>query len=141
MEEIKFRVWDKKYNKMSSFEFMQSRNVFALADGLLPEQFIILPKHENVVLMQYTGLKDKKSKDIYEGDIIRYDEDESINHWVAGEVAQILSLPGRFTARISPFEKFNGSNQNMLNEEFQDSVTIIGNIYENPELLSVSHSK
>ncbi len=72
MREIKFRAWDKKYNTMTSFEQMMSRRPFAIADGLDPEQFIVLPYHENIVLIQFTGIKGKGGVEVYEGDRIKF---------------------------------------------------------------------
>lgn len=125
MREIKFRAWDSEQKEMYLF--------FDIKDFTLGS---LNRTDTGYKFMQYTGLKDKNGKEIHDGDIIKYDEDESMNHWVSGAVAQIISLPGRFTARLTPYDKFNGSNQNTLNEDFEDSVTIIGNIYENPELLN-----
>jgi len=86
------------------------------------------------ILMQYTGLKDKKGKDIYEGDIIRYDSDESMNKWVRGEIAEVIYIPARFLLRMSPFNEIS-SNVNIMRNDVEDCVEVIGNIYENPELL------
>ena len=91
---------------------------------------------EKAVLMQFTSLLDRHGREIYEGDVIKYDEGEDINHWVAGETALVLALPGRFTARMKPYNTFTGSNQNTLTEDFRENVEVIGNIYESPELLS-----
>lgn len=67
-----------------------------------------------VTLMQYTNLKDKNGKEIYEGDIIR----QRGNDW--GEVFEVPEI-----------DFLNGWTKLALSEPFE----IIGNIYENPKLL------
>lgn len=71
----------------------------------------ILP---DVILMQYTGLKDKNGTEIYEGDIVKATKEN---------IPLIVVFWDDFTA------SFNGTKDNYLHSE------IIGNIYENPELL------
>jgi len=116
--EIKFRVWD-------NIDYMS--NHFTLHDINLGKiQFT-----SDCKVMQYTGLKDKNGKEIYEGDICKYDDNDSMSLWVRGELFVVIGLKGRFTARMKPFDKYNGSNQNTMNEDVEDCVTIIGNIYEN----------
>lgn len=72
-------------------------------------------KIDNVKSMQFTGLVDKNKKEIYEGDIIR------------GETRkfEVIFYAGMFTTDVGQY---------LLNGEYE----IIGNIYENPELLDVS---
>jgi uncharacterized phage protein (TIGR01671 family) len=62
MREIKFRAWNDKANLMFT--------PFVIVPGNFPNSERPLP--QDVDLMQYTGLKDKRGRDIYEGDIIRF---------------------------------------------------------------------
>lgn len=123
---IRFRAWDEGEKEMVT-------NLFDRA---------IINKQGNLIaqsalrLMQYTGLKDKNGKEIYEGDVVRYDESEKISHWVAGETAVVVWVAPRFTFRMKPYDEFSGSNQNMPSEDDSEFLEIIGNIYENPELLN-----
>lgn len=84
-------------------------------------------------LMQSTGLKDKNGEEIFEGDIIRYDID----------VVDIKKHPtfGFYTV-FDGREGFFGDGMSINDfeedaKEFSKTVEIIGNIYENPELLEV----
>lgn len=86
---------------------------------------------------QYTGLVDKNGKRIFEGDIIQYDDSNDISNWCRGEKAVVFCLPGRFVARMSPFNEARFTNQNYINEDFSDVCEVIGNIYDNPELLGL----
>jgi hypothetical protein len=113
MREIKFRAWFTEQNKMFSWEDLinkigVSRTVFVETDNWKP--------------MQYTGLKDKNGREVYEGDII----------------------DGLFHDYEGPFEiiYFNGcSSVKAVDDYFPclgegyRGVEVIGNIYENPELL------
>ena len=66
MREIKFRVWCKNKNEWESDYWHLT------PDGQMIDVLHNQPlKHDNHVLMQYTGLKDKNGKEIYEGDIVK----------------------------------------------------------------------
>lgn len=82
-------------------------------------------------LMQYTGLKDKNGKDIYEGDIIKWrDEILEVKWAVVG-----WTLFSRF---FSKFGRPNGDDCGEINTiGYTLKSEVIGNIYENPELLKV----
>lgn len=124
MRELKFRAWDQLTGKMYY-------NVQDMYDGWSEEEWssdeiyltgipttsfgaIISSK---IPVMQYTGLKDKKGFEIYEGDIVRTETG-------VGEVWDRLGC--WFVSLGKELGYYN------------DQIEIIGNIYENPELLSTS---
>jgi uncharacterized phage protein (TIGR01671 family) len=115
MREIKFRAWDKSINKMCG-DFL-----YFVEDAIY--QHHGNPWHDTRFFpMQYTGLKDRNGKEIYEGDILRWgnlDESTGENQihavkwanggWVLGDMDWLYVQA--------------------------DEGEVIGNIYENPELL------
>ena len=71
MREIKFRAWDKLYNRMY---YMDNCDFILERDGVsVFSEFTKDRINKNWELMQYTGLKDKNGKEIFVGDIVRYD--------------------------------------------------------------------
>lgn len=69
MREIKFRAWDKeKKDWVKYFDYLINHNGEIL---MLFEGDWEVVKSERYILMQFTGLKDKNGKEIYEGDIIQ----------------------------------------------------------------------
>lgn len=92
----------------------------------------------SIEFMQYTGLLDKNGKEIYEGDIVHYrDYDTNINHnrpgddWEKSGTAYIEFNEGAFKL----YELEDGDIEHgALIEEWADC-EIIGNVYQNPELL------
>ena len=129
MREIKFRTWDKRYNEMI-YDAHKTYDYGCCNTGSTHHQsFDCILEDENCEVMQYIGLKDKNGKEIYEGDIL------SIN--VAGVVTKktkVVYENGIFGVywRVwnSPYKEINSFNS-FCNTEFE----VIGNIFENPELL------
>lgn len=115
MREIKFRAWDKPGKHMYfSFPIVSHGewNIFYLSD--LVDKF----ESGNYILMQYTGLRDRHGKEIYEGDIVRSSAEIVLVEW-RGEMWTEEGFITGFS------ELFEGAN----------CYEIIGNVYENPELL------
>lgn len=124
--EIKFRVWDKKGKGMSysddvykfRLEFIDNK----LAIEIYYSQYSGLKRVKDFKLMQYTGLKDKNGKEIYEGDICRNgDWDENANAYVY-RIEEV-------TYKAPSFEGWNYNDNAMICE-------VIGNIYESKYLLN-----
>ena len=94
------------------------------------KEFISFP---NCELMQFTGLKDKQRKEVYEDDIIGVwvkdinKKDKLLRHRVSFN-------NGAFVLDIS--RHMDGKLFTDLNRYLEDGYVVIGNIYENPELLS-----
>ena len=124
---IKFRAWDKKHNKM------RQPSVNMLVDsynGTAWWQFgYNVPEPMEVILIQSTGLLDKNGKEIWEGDIVCFVEDVAVET-IGGHPR--YEPEGKFVeVRIPDFFI------SIYNEEVPPvtELEIIGNIYENPELL------
>lgn len=115
MREIKFRAWDKKQECMDYDFYVHSNGgIFDKARTSYDTPNIEIEEENNFEIMQYTGLKDKNGKDIYEGDIIENDTC----------IYQIEFKDGLFR-----------DTDGFLLCDIYDYSEIIGNIYENQELL------
>lgn len=119
MREIKFRAWDKKENKMQ--QVVQILYGHEASNYPLSVDFFRSVKSrliKDIELMQYTGLKDKNGVEIYEGDILKEDG-------ILSTVEYKDDIPG-FGLNNSKYSLCMYSSENM---------EIIGNIFENKELL------
>ena len=130
----KFRVWDKTTNQMRGCygfnEMEQEVYVCSVAD----DEFNGRPKtvhalkrsFDEVVIMQSTGLKDKNGVEIFEGDILYFEPYETHSNDRVVE-----HIDGAYHGRLIR----NGYSK--LLAECVYETKVIGNIYENPELLEV----
>ena len=116
--EIKFRVYIEKEGTENEYEMCYH---LAFEDYAPINELLGKVKH----LMQYTGLKDKNGKEIYEGDIVKGKEDEPMLVIWRNDLASF-----GLTKKGWMFTHFFGETLE------PEECSIIGNIYENPELLT-----
>ena len=131
MREIKFRAWDKE-NKIM---FRDNLTVLAtLRSKFLCEENGDLDVYRHFEFMQYTGLNDKNGTEIYEGDIVRLWESVGAIGGLRREYA--YPLPVEYCELWAQFVVADRQNKLQFGiwQNF-GAVEIIGNIYENPELL------
>jgi hypothetical protein len=110
--DIKFRAWDEHLKLMHDWASLKTWDFAAIES-----------QHDIVHVMQFTGLKDKDGKEIYEGDIVRDTGNEAVR-----EVAWIKNSYGLVTRE--KYRNVWGAFVSRL-----PCLKIIGNIYENPELI------
>jgi uncharacterized phage protein (TIGR01671 family) len=108
MREIKFRFWDALDEKMLNDIDIEEYTLHALRD------------FEGEIL-QYTGLKDKNGVEIYEGDVVKI---ETFNP----QIYQVGFDRGGFCF-------YNEGDSYYHDVKYLDKCTVIGNIFQNPELL------
>lgn len=131
--EIKFRAWDKE-NKAMRYGAEQAYNGhWQMNDIQYFGQLIDNPKYE---LMQFTGLRDRNGKEIYEGDIVRVHPRLVENQ--DSYTAKIVWRDSGFDLERVDFNWIGIRFANKLNEN-AEVYEIIGNIYKNPELLEVGN--
>jgi len=124
MREIKFRIWNKNENKM--FEDVSLFNDDFT--DMLNEHMRYLQTNK-CIFMQYTGEKDKNGKEIYEGDILRqFREDNCFGEYESEEFIEIVKIP--------VYTEFSNWGSGGPDGDYPIlEMEVIGNIYENEELL------
>ena len=123
MREIKFRAWDKKEKKMhydvqNIYDFMINNG------GCFEESFKDVLEYDNYVVMQYTNCYDINGKEIYEGDIV--ETTRTLNH-IIGVVTMIKGC--------WYIQDGEDSYYRLIPRFGKAENKVIGNIYENKELL------
>lgn len=144
--EIKFRAWDKENGVMIDGDSLAFEEYAPLADLLSQEG-----------IMQYTGLKDKDAgQEIWQGDILKIPVD--INNEFHGEYSlyEVIKMHGQWVVsyirsetgaklprgylRASLLNQYEYSAKLLYwSEDYMPhtKIEVIGNIYENPELIEV----
>lgn len=130
MRDIKFRAWDKKYEEMiNDIHISPEYDWLVLSDNdaLAERDNRDRGKNQEYVLMQYTGLEDENGVEIYEGDVIKIINDVSagryrVSYW--GKEAAFMII-----------DDFKPKSMRLGIWFNTNKIEVIGNIYENPELL------
>ncbi len=132
VREVRFRGYSKSLNQMFDFndyDFFISINVYHNFECYREYEKSGELQIEHLIPMQYTGLKDKNGKEIYEGDILRH---KYLNDRLI-DVDEVKFIEWGKHCYITRFE--NGGVCTSIDQITCRDCEIIGNIYENPELL------
>lgn len=131
MREIKFRAWvEEILPEINGEPHMIYPGVFQLSATGNHDYFYADRKYKNDTckfeLMQYTGLKDASGKEIYEGDIVSHEDLEP---------SEVVYYPLRGFRVNSPLSVYAGSINWWTDDDGKVIFEVVGNIYENRELL------
>jgi len=122
---FKFRAWIKKEKYMLDHRQLMNKFLDLRGNNRKYDPF----NDPSLIVMQRTGLMDKQGKDIYDGDIVAY-WDEELNAPETGSISKVIFERGYFKGQY-PINHIRYYLDASFVEQYEK---IIGNVYENPEL-------
>ena len=137
MRNAKFRCWNKVDKEIQSVRCIDFRGDGAIDsirtvkayitgdDGDIDFDFPLYPP-DDIILMQSTGQHDENGKEIYDGDICKVDDGDN--------VYEVIFYMGGFMLAVLP-RKIRIYH---MSDRLFSNIEVIGNIYENPELLETA---
>lgn len=146
MRDIKFRVWDKLTKQMlfEDFHLLGEVMAFSLIDQWVKEHKEgkgLLERYNDMVFQQYIGIKDTNQKDIYEGDVVEYDETDIGGFHGLGQVEYntdicLTGAPnfGLWCYKLLSNKNLKESQNGIGWSSFPFNAKVVGNIFENPEI-------
>ena len=114
MREVKFRAWHKEERRMY-YDICTNGEEHFIWSKYMKMWVPLKGNSEDIILMQYTGFKDRNGRGIYEGDILKGPEGIATVKWERG----------KFVVWADDLDDLDLSKEE-----------VIGNIYENPELIA-----
>ena len=125
----RFRAWDTTKKEMfkDTFAITESGQVVVVEqeDVMSPPDYVFV---DHLVIMQSTGIFDRNSQEIFEGDIVDYKGRKAVIKWHGSYASFIYRFVDELKERVSEWHPLF-----LAYYHFE----VIGNIYENPELLEV----
>jgi uncharacterized phage protein (TIGR01671 family) len=130
---IKFRAWDKEDKKIREVTCINWFDEYVECDEK-PNGYCTRRRFTEFVLMQFTGLKDKNGKEIWEGDILRTNV-ESVNGLPLAQFIYRVEFSNGCFGVVEGKNQLNTDNFNNIDIE-EEKLEVIGNVWENPDLLT-----
>ena len=154
-DRFKFKIWDKtkkkflpleyKSEKTDSWIILDNTGVYLVERDNARDVAFFTDITDDVIILQCTGLRDKNGKEIYEGDILnlyvsskklyRYQVKYEIGSFMLVSQDEIFDFPNVWNDNVYPLSQLYFEYQN--EENYIEQCEVVGNIYENPELLEV----
>jgi hypothetical protein len=128
VREIKFRGWNAITKSM-----IDLKKITPLAmDSKLKCDGLFIPFMESMEIMQFTGLKDRKGEDIYEGDIVK--------EFIMEDLFEVIFTDyGNFGLKpisAKAIKHLPGHEYETIDPSYaKTSLTVVGNVHDNPELI------
>lgn len=131
MQTIELRAWDVKRKEMIYIDdlyFFEEEGIHEIVDGIAKGH------HAEYKITQYTGIKDKNDKKIFKGDIVKAWSTGSCGtfevRWRQGGTPCFILYPAFQHGEMWRLHGVKDKDGN-----YYDDVEVVGNIYENPELI------